>query len=224
VFYSAGSVVEVPILLYHHVVDGLSEGRFQVSAMDFRQQMAYLRAQGYQAIPLSRLVDVLLHGGTLPEQAVVVTFDDGYADVYTQAFSILQEMGMTGTVFVVAGRLDYKGFLTSEQVVTLHRAGWDVGSHTMTHLDLTQHHDRVREEVLDSRLRLGNLLGEPIRLFAYPFALSDPYVQRRVYDLGYYAAVGVGTTNRHGPGNLYYLSRREVRGDMTMEEFIGLLK
>lgn len=224
VSYAPGAAVNVPILLYHRIVEGPSQGRYQVSLADFRAQIAWLRDHGYQAIPLSRLVDVLMHGGTLPQQAVVLTFDDGYVDLYTLAFPIMQEAGMTGTAFVVSGRTGADGFLNADQLRALHEAGWDIGSHSATHADLTAHHDRVRAEVLNSRLTLEDVLGAPVRLFAYPFAVWDTYVGQRVADLGYFAAVGVGLTNRHTPASLYYLSRREVHGDMTLDEFIELLR
>jgi len=224
VTYAPGEAVEVPILLYHRIVDGPSQGRYQVSLTDFRAQISWLREDGYQSVPLSRLVDVLMHGGTLPQRAVVLTFDDGYADLYTLAFPVMQQAGMTGTAFVVSGRIGADGFLNAAQLRALHAAGWDIGSHSATHADLTAHHDRVRPEVLDSRLALEAVLGAPVRLFAYPFATWDAYVGRRVADLGYYAAVGVGITNRHTAASLYYLSRREVHGDMTLEDFIALLR
>ena len=81
----------------------------------------------------------------------------------------------------------------------------------------------VRYEELQSRLDLEEALGVPVKTFAYPFGLTNKYVSQSAQDYGYMAAVGLGTSNEHTWGTLYYLSRREVQGDYNLEQFVGLL-
>jgi peptidoglycan/xylan/chitin deacetylase (PgdA/CDA1 family) len=101
--------------------------------------------------------------------------------------------------------------------------GWEVGSHSETHVDLTQNPDVVSHEELQSRLDLEEATGAPVMTFAYPFGLTNDYVTRMAQESGYVAAVGLGTSVRHTWNTLYYLSRREVQGNYILKQFVGLL-
>ena len=216
--------VTVPILLYHSISDENSEdNRYAVSVTDFKNQMEHLRYWGYSPVTIKQLVDHLKKGYSLPRRPVVISFDDGYLDVYQNAFPIMEHYGFTGTVYIVANRLESDGFLQVEQLKELLDHGWDVGSHSMTHTELTQNHALVRKEILQSRLDLENALSIKIFSFAYPFGSSDWYVSHKVSDYGYRAGVGVGHLVNHSPGTVYNLSRREIQGDADLGAFADLL-
>lgn len=185
--------------------------------------MRQLSNWGYKTISIQDLVDHLYHGGPLPRRPVVITFDDGYRDVYVNAFPIMQRFGFTGTVYVVANRLNADGFLDLETMKILVEHGWEIGSHSMTHTELTQNHGLVRTEILQSRLDLDQALGIEVLTFAYPFGSLDEYVASKVYDYGYQSAVGVGNLSTHTAGTVFNLSRREVRGDADLKDFMDLL-
>ena len=219
----AAGDVKIPILLYHHVSDSTPTNRYVVTLKNFRTQLEKLRELGYTTISMSDLVDVLINGGLLPAHPVVITFDDGNADIYDNAFSIMKEMNFTGVLYIVANRLESPDFMHTDQLKEMIAAGWEIGSHSETHVDLTQDHDIVRYEELQSRLDLEEALGVPVKTFAYPFGLTNKYVSQSAQDYGYMAAVGLGTSNEHTWGTLYYLSRREVQGDYNLDKFVGLL-
>jgi peptidoglycan/xylan/chitin deacetylase (PgdA/CDA1 family) len=217
-------IVRVPILLYHSISDkNTTNTRYVLSVADFTQQMERLRYWGYSPITIRQLVNHLNHGVDLPRRPVVISFDDGYMDVHQNAFPIMERYGFTGTVYIVANRLDSDGFLHVEQLQELIDHGWEVGSHSMTHTELTQNYALVRQEILQSRLDLENALGIKIFSFAYPFGSSDEYVSYKVYDYGYRAGVGVGNLVTHSSGTIYNLSRREVQGDTDLDAFAKLL-
>lgn len=217
-------VVTVPILLYHSVSDENPEdNRYAVSMADFKDQMERLRYWGYSTVTIKQLVDHINKGSDLPRRPVVISFDDGYLDVYENAFPIMERYGFTGTVYIVANRLESVGFLQVEQLKELIDNGWDVGSHSMTHTELTQNHALVRQEILQSRLDLENALGIKIFSFAYPFGSLDWYISYKVYDYGYRAGVAVGNLVTHSSGTIYNLSRREIQGDADLGAFADLL-
>lgn len=216
--------VTVPILLYHNISnDDSASNRYVVDVSDFKKQMEQLRKWGYSSITIKDLIDHISYGKPLPARPVVISFDDGYIEVFTTAFPIMEKLGFRGTVYIVANRLSADGFLTIEELQELIDQDWEVGSHGMTHTELTQNHNLVRNEILQSRLDLENALGVKIYSFAYPFGALDWYVSNKVYDYGYQAAVGVGTLSDHSFGTIYNLSRREVQGDYSLETFSGLL-
>jgi peptidoglycan/xylan/chitin deacetylase (PgdA/CDA1 family) len=217
-------VATVPILLYHSISDENSEdNRYAVSVADFKDQMERLRYWGYSPVTIKQLVDHLNKGYSLPRRPVVISFDDGYLDVYQNAFPIMEHYGFTGTVYIVANRLESDGFLQVEQLKELLDHGWDVGSHSMTHTELTLNHALVRMEILQSRLDLENALGIKVFSFAYPFGAIDWYVSYKVSDYGYRAGVGVGNLDIHSSGTVYNLSRREIQGDSDLGDFADIL-
>ena len=223
VFNEAGQVV-APILLYHHVNGEFTDSRYRVSIPDFRDQMQTLYDQGYTAITISTLVDALLYGGELPEKPVVITFDDGHQSIYEQAFPIMQEFGFPGVFYIVANRIyDVPEFVNVEQITTMVDAGWEIGSHGYTHLDITKNHGSAAYEVGQSRVDLKAALGTEINTFAYPYGEVDPFVAQNVSNAQYRAGMGLGGSITHTLGNLFYLHRIEVHGGYTVDQFIALI-
>lgn len=217
----AGKVV-APILLYHHISKD-SQSRYYVSPDNFRSEMESLRNWGYTTITPTFLVNVLINGGQLPSRPIIISFDDGNLDVYQNAFPVMKELGYVGAVYIVANRLESDNFLHADQLKELVAAGWEVGSHGMSHVDLTMNHSYLSREVLQSRLDLETAVGVPVLTIAYPFGTVDGFVAQKSQEYGYHAGMGLGTSVTHTWGTLYYLSRREVHGDMDLTTFAGLL-
>jgi peptidoglycan/xylan/chitin deacetylase (PgdA/CDA1 family) len=215
--------VTAPILLYHHVSDTGVGNRYYVSLDDFRAQMQALRDWGYTSITVSDLVNVLINGGDLPTRPVVITFDDGNVDIYQNAFPIMHEMGFVGTTYIVANRLQSNYFVNVEQIKEMANDGWEIGSHSMTHTDLTTDYSIARFEILQSRLTLEDAIGTPVNTFAYPYGKTDEFITNKVSDYGYRAGMGLGSSYEHTLGTLFYLSRIEVQGNYSFSKFTSLL-
>ena len=101
-----GHGLTIPLLLYHKLGDS-PRGRVvpghYVSARLFRRQLAFLRARGYQSVPLTAFLDPTRD---LPAKPVVITFDDGYRGLHQHGLPILAEQGFSATIFMVAGGVD----------------------------------------------------------------------------------------------------------------------
>jgi peptidoglycan/xylan/chitin deacetylase (PgdA/CDA1 family) len=221
---SSERVATVPILLYHNIpIYSTPSDRYDVSAAHFEEQMKLLKDYGYSTITIQQLVNHIKKGHVLPVRPIVISFDDGYQNVYDNAFPIMERYGFTGTVYIVSNRLQSEGFLNQDHLKEIVDHGWEVGSHSMTHTELTQNHALVRQEILQSRLDLDKALGIKVFSFAYPFGSLDWYISSKVLDYGYFAAVGVGNLSQHTFGTVYNLSRREIEGGATLEEFEELL-
>ncbi len=216
-----------PILMYHRIDSPGFDSRYHVRPEDFEWHMQMLHDWGYTSIPISLLVQAITQGAPLPPRPVVLTFDDGDISVYTTAWPIMQKFGFTGVVYIVGNRLQAEGYMNAEQIRELADAGWEVGSHSMSHADLTKVHGKDRNtlvwETKQSRLDLEAAIGVPVRTFAYPYGLMDDAVGRAVHNAGYEAAVGLGYTAEQWPSMLYYLWRREVRGDYTIDIFRSVM-
>jgi peptidoglycan/xylan/chitin deacetylase (PgdA/CDA1 family) len=217
-----GEVI-VPILIYHHIAEKVPTSRYFISPDIFDSQMRALQRWGYTSIPLSLLVEALTEGAFLPPRPVVITFDDGYREVYTYAYPIMQRYGFTGTVYVIAGSIGVGKYMNARQLRQLARAGWEIGSHGWTHTSLRSQSVNLAREIEESRQKLEELVDSSVETFAFPYGLTSKYVTGLVKDAGYRAAVGLGGSFRHTKKTRYYLSRIEVRSNYDMQEFKALL-
>lgn len=159
----------VPILVYHRVND-VDKNPATLTVADFDAQMKYLLDSGYSVISPDDLLDAWEKGKPLPKKPVVLTFDDGHADIYNNVFPILQKYKMRATVFIVTDHIGLKDFLTWDQVRALQGGGFiDFESHTMTYKDLTKlKGDKLWNEVYGSKQAIEWALKKPVKFLAYP--------------------------------------------------------
>ncbi len=219
----ASSKVDVPILLYHHISKDTIPDRYYVDPQTFDQQMAWLSAHGYQTITEARLAEVIRSGGDLPDRPVIITFDDGDADLYMGAYPILQKYGFIGVAFLITAGIDTPGEVTSDQVISLINAGWEIGSHTVHHVNLVKYPSKRKLEIQDSMKFLETKFGIKVKSFAYPFGTMNQAAAQLVADSGYTSAAGLGQSIVQSPLDLYYLSRIEIHGTFTMDQFTSLM-
>jgi peptidoglycan/xylan/chitin deacetylase (PgdA/CDA1 family) len=221
----------IPILLYHRIADvPLHEDpkQFAVSPAAFEEQMTYLYRRNYQVLDLSEALRWWQSRQRLSRKAVVITFDDGFDDLLTTAWPILERFGFTATTFFVcggAGQLsDWAGqtgasaarLLSWEDVRHLHRRGMSFGAHTLTHPRLSLlNDDTVTEEVCHSKHILEQQLGIAVDYFSYPHSSFDARVQRIVLESGYRAACGVD----HSRWGLFNLWRAQCTGKDNLRSF-----
>lgn len=154
---------------------------------------------------------------------MVITFDDGNADVLTNALPVMRRYGLNGVMYVVSGAVDAEGYLTVEQLKQLLEAGWEIGTHTATHPDLAMT-DNLSAEIYGSKRVLDSLLGIDVQTLAYPFGRVDRRVFQKVSNYGFLAAVCLNPTNHQASHKLFCLSRREVKFGCSLEEFRALLQ
>lgn len=223
VYNEPGRIV-APILLYHHVEGQTSESRYTVSIPDFKSQMQTLQEMGYTPIPISLFLDALLDGAEIPEKPLVITFDDGHESVYKNAFPIMNSFGFVGVFYIVANRLNgVEDFVDVTDLLEMIAAGWEIGSHSYTHADLTKDHESASKEIAESKSQLEKALSIQVETFAYPFGTIDSFLAQKVSDYRYRAGMGLGTRTTHTWNNLFYLERIEIYGDYSLEEFKTLL-
>jgi peptidoglycan/xylan/chitin deacetylase (PgdA/CDA1 family) len=190
---------------------------------DFQQQMQSLKDWGYTSITISLLVQAITRGVELPARPVVITFDDGYASVYENAYPVMKELGFSGVLYLIANAVGADGYMNAEQVKDMIVDGWEVGSHSMTHPHLPEVTGPLAYELVDSRDRLKSLLGTDISTFAYPFGDFDLEIIDKVVRNGYTAGVGLGSSYVHNTGSLFYLSRIEIVAGTDITTFAAML-
>ena len=176
----------IPILMYHSISapddsDRHPYYRTVTAPRVFEQHLKFLHDSGYKSIGLTDAVSRLREGAPPNERTVVITFDDGFEDFYSQAFPLLSQYGFTATMFLPTSYIDrdtrkFNGVecLTWSQVRELRKAGIEFGSHTVTHPQLRDvSTEQMRTEVGRSKADIEEKLGERVEAFAYPYAFPE---------------------------------------------------
>jgi len=215
----------VPILMYHHIEVAPIASPYRVSAAKFEEQLKLLHDWEYTTITTEMLVKAIVEGASLPPRPVIITFDDGNLDNYTVAWPIMQKYGFTGVLYIVGYYMGTDNYMNAGQVKEMAAAGWEVGSHSMSHRDLTSlEPERQRIEIVDSKTTLEAALGVPVRTIAYPFGFNNNGVVDYAHFAGYIAGMGAsGFTADQGLSNLYVLQRCEIKGSEDAKTFIRFL-
>lgn len=208
----------IPILTYHHIA--IHIGRWYVSPTKFEEELAYLASQQYHSISMEAYMDALQNHQLLPAKSVVLTFDDGYEDAYTSAFPLLTKYGMTGTFFIVTGRVGQPDYLTWDEIRQMHQAKMEFGAHTVHHAYLTMTtRSRAFLEIWLSKVTLEFYLGQPINIFAYPYNDHNPAVVDLTKLAGFRGACIVNFHQGDTPDNLYEIPRVSILAGESMNTF-----
>jgi peptidoglycan/xylan/chitin deacetylase (PgdA/CDA1 family) len=217
--------VTIPILLYHRIDVSPINSRYYVPPEKFEQEIKALQGWGYTTISTQMLVQAITAGHELPPHPILITFDDGHLDNYVNAFPIMQKYGFTGVLYIVANYLGTDGFMDRDEILDMHEAGWEVGSHSLNHYDLTKLGPQdQRSEIVGSKERLETLLGIDILTFAYPFGAKNAAVTDYVRFAGYIAAMGAeGYTDSQGEWNLFNLQRVEIKASESIQSMTRFL-
>ena len=166
-----------------------------------RADGTWLKRRGLQGVGIGTLVDAMRAGRQ--RGLVGITFDDGYVNVLEAALPELQRRGFTASVFIISSRLGGTNewddgptwpLLSAGQVRELTATGMEIGSHSSTHVRLAGlDAGHLEAEVSGSRASLGELMGTPIRGFAYPYGSMDAAARQAVRVAGYDYACAVQT-------------------------------
>jgi peptidoglycan/xylan/chitin deacetylase (PgdA/CDA1 family) len=210
------SQAPVPVLMYHVIVSPPSSAQLPELYVDpktFDKQMEGLRKQGYTGVSLNQVYDAWFKGGELPEKPVVVSFDDGYRSQYVYARPELRKLGWPGVLSAIAGRIGQPGAELSNQMVqTMINDGWELDSHTINHVDVSQASGaQLQDEVAGSRKMLQQRFHQPVNFFCYPSGAYDDQAIQAVRAAGY---LGATTTNEGlaSKSEMYTLKRIRVNG------------
>lgn len=225
--------IRVPILMYHYVsVPPPDADKYRldlsVTPANFQAQMEYLAAEGYHPIRLSDLADYLRNGKPLPANPIVLTFDDGYADNYQNAFPVLKEYKFPATFFVITQFVDDKkpGYMTWDQLEEMAIEGMEIGSHTMTHIDLKGKPRSVQaSELAGSKAMIEARIGTPVKSFCYPAGKYDSQALALVRSIGYTSAVSTDVQGtRQSTDTIFELRRVRIRGNYSLSDFAYWIK
>ncbi|HWG48003.1 MAG TPA: polysaccharide deacetylase family protein [Gemmataceae bacterium] len=168
------------VLLFHRVTDEIPEDSLTVSCTRFRA-LCHMLAKRFRVVPLGEIFRLIRMGRPLPPRTVAITFDDCYYDNLPAA-RVLAEYGLPATFFIPTAyvgtdhvfpwdrNLKPMPNLDWEDVAEMHRLGFEIGSHTVTHANLgAVTAEQADWEIVESKAILEDRLGSQVRWLAYPF-------------------------------------------------------
>jgi peptidoglycan/xylan/chitin deacetylase (PgdA/CDA1 family) len=221
----------IPILTYHRFANECSSPLCVRSSI-FDDQMRYLKDNDFHVISPEQLLAFLDYKEGLPRKSVLITMDDGYRSTYEIAYPILKKYGFTATLFIYT---DFVGVsrmaITWDQLKELKANGFSIGSHTISHSDLTARADgetdagwmaRIERELIGSKVILDKKLNQDTFVLAYPYGKYDKRSISTARKAGYKLAMSV-----ERGGNPFFADPMYLRRDQIlrkeMQTFISRL-
>ncbi|MFJ8233135.1 polysaccharide deacetylase family protein [Streptomyces sp. NPDC094448] len=219
----------IPVLLYHAVMDDPPAwiAEFTVTPREFTAQLDAVVASGRTPVTVGAFVARLTAGAPLPERPVILTIDDGFADLPGPTAEALAERSLPATAYLTTGAITPGGrsllppapMMTLDQVPLLEQYGMEIGTHTVTHPQL----DTLRQGALERELReprevLEDLLGHEVTHLAYPHGYSSRGVRKAALRAGYASAVAVRHALSSQTDDTYRIARLIVRRTHTVAD------
>ena len=170
--------MKIPILMYHSIVNDHDKS---VSINLFKKQMIFMKKMGYQTIGFKDL------NNNNNNKKFIITFDDGYENIFINAFPVLMKLGFKATCFIIANKIGHFNewdvnkynfkkmkLMNRDQIKKWLQNGFNVGSHTMDHLDLIKLNNKDKNrQIIDSKNFFKRIFNVKIDSFAYPYGSYD---------------------------------------------------
>jgi peptidoglycan/xylan/chitin deacetylase (PgdA/CDA1 family) len=191
--------------------------RYIVRAANFRLQMKLLQKEGWKGVSVGDAI------ASFSPKTVAITFDDGAETDLLLAAPILREYGFGATFYVTAGWSGQPGYLSPSQLRELSEFGFEIGSHSMTHAYLTDLDDAaLRREIVDSKLRLEQMVGKPIEHFSCPGGRYDSRVVQMAHEAGYRTLATSEIQMNGAATDRFALGRIAIMRNTSLDELLQL--
>ena len=170
---------KIPILMYHSISN--DKNNLSVNVDNFYQQMKTMLNFGYKSVNLN---EVLNNDG---EKKFVITFDDGYEDVFINALPIINELKLKATCFIVSNQIGKKNvwdtnkenipqmnLMSEKQISVWHKNGLEIGSHSLDHINLKKLSlDEKIKQIIEPKNLFKTKFNINVNSFSYPFGIYD---------------------------------------------------
>lgn len=231
---------QVPILCYHHIRDiqmiSKASMGYEVTANEFRDQMKTLADSGYHTITPDQLYNYLTTGAALPENPVMLTFDDTDLEQFTIGKTEMDKYGFKGVYFIMTISIGRPRYMSKEQIKQLSDEGHVIACHTWDHHRTDRYivgdrYDAAAKKTVNDwndqldkpRAKLQEITGKPVEYFAYPFGVWNeagiPEIRKRNYKLAFQLS-----TKRDPEEPLYTVRRTIVSPEWSSAGLIRVMR
>jgi peptidoglycan/xylan/chitin deacetylase (PgdA/CDA1 family) len=222
-----------PVLAYHKISPQKEFGLTTITPEIFENQIKIIQQSGFTPLTFGELKSE----PQLPQNSIVITFDDGYESVYQYALPVLIKYNIKAVIYVLSdfiGQINtweaYKiqrrfRHLNTSQIREMVKLGIEIGSHGKNHSYLPYlNKEELRDEIMTSKTNLSAITGEEIVSFCYPYGVSNTAIEAVVKQSSYKFAVGnldLGQLKHH---RQYSIGRRSIYSTDTERSFKEKLK
>ncbi len=190
---------KIPALLFHSVTDKASFDLSHISTVKLESFLSYLKQKQYKTITAYKNATLSSLSEDSEGPFITLLFDDGFENFYTEVFPLFERFNMKATVFPIINYIDSfskwdiypsKKHLTKEQIRLISNAGYEIGSHTLTHPDLILLPEKTMiHELKESKKILEDIIQKPVKTISFPLGSWNMRVWRQAQQCGYEAAV-----------------------------------
>lgn len=220
---------QVPILCYHQIRpykpnDSPTAKAYIVPPDMFKDQMKALHDSGYQTILPDQLRNYLLSGESLPDKAVLISFDDGCDEQFEITKEILDPYKMKAAYFIMTVAINRPNYMKAEQIKALSEEGHSIGLHTWDHNNVKKYQgEDWLKQIEKPKATLEKITGKPVEHFAYPFGLWNPEAIPHLKQKGLKTAFILSTT-RDEQDPLFTIRRIIVPGTWSGTQLLTRMK
>lgn len=187
-----GPCVVLPTLMYHHVqtkeaATADKQTGLSVYTDVFKNQMQYLKDKGYTTLTMNDLINFFDSGTAIPKRSVLLTFDDGYEDFYTDAYPILSSLGFHATMFTPTGLIENPDYLKWSQISGMNGLVL-FANHTWSHKNVQVSASSMKTEISTADTQLAERGYNVPKVFAYPYGLETLQAEAYLNSLAYKVA------------------------------------
>ena len=224
-------MAESTVVIMYHRFGESSYPSTNITIAQFEAHIEILKRGPYKVVPITELAAALKAGRNLPDDTVIITIDDAFLSVYTEAWPRLKEANLPFTLFVGSGSIGRNSgrYMSWDQVRELRDGGVYIGNHGNSHahmattdlaknvLQIKQAKERFAAELGDGSSDGENFKGQP-RIFAYPYGETSSAVKNAVIEAGFDIAFGQHSGAISRTSDRYYLPRfalNEQYGDKS---------
>ena len=214
---------QVLVINYHRVDTGLTPGLpaidkiFAVRRTDFERHIQTLVDHNIPVVSCADMVD-----GNIPASfSVAITVDDGNDSDFGIVYPLLKANGMTATFFLLAGK---EGFLDRQQLREIIDNGFSVGSHGITHRELTKlNPQELKHDLEFSKKILEDITEQPVDFFSFPYGINNKKTIRQAKNAGYKAVFTTDARLNYPDEKLFVIHRWSVKRSTSPGEFEAIL-
>lgn len=208
----------IPVLMYHKIGDD-KDNDAVIREDLFREQMKFLKDNGYNPLTMDQLYEYVVNGAAVPEKPVVLTFDDGYADTYTIVYPLMKEYGFPATVFINPGDIGTR--LTWDQVREMHKNGITISNHGFQHVEMGQ---LSEEKQIENITKAQEALAKEVGIknnpwFCYPYGDKNEFTDSASKKAGIKMGMAMKSGWAHTGDNPYNILRVWVGNAVDIKHF-----
>ena len=208
----------IPVLMYHKIGDD-KDNDAVIREDLFREQMKFLKDNGYNPLTMDQLYEYVVNGAAVPEKPVVLTFDDGYADTYSIVYPLMKEYGFAATVFINPGDVGTR--LTWDQIREMHKNGITISNHGFQHIEMGQLSEAKQiENITKAQEALAKEVGiKDNPWFCYPYGDKNEFTDSASKKAGIKMGMAMKSGWAHTGDNPYNILRVWVGNAVDIKHF-----